>query len=231
MENEYIPISSWSEDDRPREKMAVKGAAALSTNELLAILLRSGSGGESALDLARRILADCGNDLNRLARLSLDELSSRYKGMGLAKAAAVIAAMELGRRRALAEAGESPVLNTSLDIYNYLRPRMSDLDHEEFWVVLLSGGCRVKGCERLFSGGWDGTMIDVRMLFRRVLESRASAIVIAHNHPSGNLRPSPQDMALTKKVREAGKLLDINLLDHLIVCLGGYYSFADEGTL
>lgn len=108
---------------------------------------------------------------------------------------------------------------------------MSDLDHEEFWVVLLSGGCRVKGCERLFSGGWDGTMIDVRMLFRRVLESRASAIVIAHNHPSGNLRPSPQDMALTKKVREAGKLLDINLLDHLIVCLGGYYSFADEGTL
>lgn len=231
MGNEYIPISSWSEDDRPREKMAVKGAAALSTNELLAILLRSGSGGESALDLARRILADCGNDLNRLARLSLDELSSRYKGMGLAKAAAVIAAMELGRRRALAETGESPVLNTSLDIYNYLRPRMSDLDHEEFWVVLLSGGCRVKGCERLFSGGWDGTMIDVRMLFRRVLESRASAIVIAHNHPSGNLRPSPQDMALTKKVREAGKLLDINLLDHLIVCLGGYYSFADEGTL
>ena len=183
------------------------------------------------MDLARRILADCGNDLNRLARLSLDELSSRYKGMGLAKAAAVVAAMELGRRRALAEAGESPVLNTSLDIYNYLRPRMSDLDHEEFWVVLLSGGCRVKGCERLFSGGWDGTMIDVRMLFRRVLESRASAIVIAHNHPSGNLRPSPQDMALTKKVREAGKLLDINLLDHLIVCLGGYYSFADEGTL
>lgn len=231
MADKYIPISSWAEDDRPREKMAVKGAAALSTNELLAILLRSGSGGESALDLARRILNDCGNDLNRLARLGLDDLAAHYKGMGIAKAAAVIAAMELGRRRALAEAGEMPLLSTSLDIYNYLRPRMGDLDHEEFWVVLLSGGCRVKGCERLFSGGWEGTLIDVRMLFRRVLESKASSIVIAHNHPSGNLLPSPQDVALTKKVRSASQLLDVRLLDHLIVCVNGYYSFADEGTL
>lgn len=231
MEGKYIPISSWAEDDRPREKLAAHGPSALSTNELLAILLRSGSGGESALELARRILADCGNDLNGLARMGLDDLSGRYKGMGLAKAAAVVAAMELGRRRALAEAGVLPVLNTSLDIYNYLRPRLGDLDHEEFWVVLLAGGCRVKGCECLFSGGWDGTVIDVRMLFRRVLELKASAVVIAHNHPSGTLRPSAQDIALTRKVREAARLLDVALLDHLIVCAGGYYSFADEGEL
>ena len=231
MGDNYIPIRSWAEDDRPREMLLAKGVAALSTNELLAILLRSGSGGESALDLARRILNDCDNDLNRLARLSADDLTRRYKGMGIAKAASVIAAVEIGRRRALAEAGETPVLNTSRDIYNYLRPRMGDLDHEEFWLVALGGGCRLKGCERLFSGGWDGTIIDVRVVFRRVLELKASAIVVAHNHPSGSASPSRQDEALTKKVKEAGRLLDVALLDHLIVCASGYYSFADEGLL
>ena len=231
MGDKYVPISSWAEDDRPREKMLAKGAEALSTNELLAILLRSGSGGESALDLARRILGDCGNDLNRLARMSAGDLARSYKGMGAAKAAAVVAAMEIGRRRALAEAGEAPVLTTSRDMYNYLRPRMADLEHEEFWVVLLSGSCRVKGCERLFSGGWDSTLIDVRMIFRRALESRAACVVVAHNHPSGNLSPSRYDAALTEKVRDAGRLLDIRVLDHLVVGAGGYYSFADEGLL
>ena len=213
MADNYIPISSWAEDDKPREKMLLKGVASLSVNELLAILLRSGSGGESALDLARRILA------------------SRYKGVGMAKAASIIAAMELGRRRALSTVREEPMLTTSRDLYDYLQPLIGDLDHEEFWVMTLSSACRIKSCERLFSGGIESTIIDIRMVFRKVLESKACSVVIAHNHPSGNDRPSAQDIVLTKKVREAGKVLDIVLLDHIIVCPDRYYSFADSGML
>lgn len=231
MADNYIPISSWAEDDKPREKMLSKGVASLSVNELLAILLRSGSGGESALDLARRIFADSNNDLNLLARLSVSDFMSRYKGVGMAKAASIIAAMELGRRRALSTAREEPMLTTSRDLYDYLQPLIGDLDHEEFWVMTLSSACRIKSCERLFSGGIESTIIDIRMVFRKVLESKACSIVIAHNHPSGSERPSAQDIVLTKKVREAGKVLDIVLLDHIIVCSDHYYSFADNGTL
>ncbi|MCQ4875334.1 RadC family protein [Butyricimonas paravirosa] len=231
MADNYIPISSWAEDDKPREKMLLKGVASLSVNELLAILLRSGSGGESALDLARRILADSNNDLNLLARLSVSDFMSRYKGVGIAKAASIIAAMELGRRRALSTVREEPMLTTSRDLYDYLQPLIGDLDHEEFWVMTLSSACRIKSCERLFSGGIESTIIDIRMVFRKVLESKACSVVIAHNHPSGNDRPSAQDIVLTKKVREAGKVLDIVLLDHIIVCPDRYYSFADSGAL
>ena len=231
MADNYIPISSWAEDDKPREKMLLKGVASLSVNELLAILLRSGSGGESALDLARRILADSNNDLNLLARLSVSDFMSRYKGVGMAKAASIIAAMELGRRRALSTVREEPMLTTSRDLYDYLQPLIGDLDHEEFWVMTLSSACRIKSCERLFSGGIESTIIDIRMVFRKVLESKACSVVIAHNHPSGNDRPSAQDIVLTKKVREAGQVLDIVLLDHIIVCPDRYYSFADSGML
>ena len=231
MADNYIPISSWAEDDKPREKMLLKGVASLSVNDLLAILLRSGSGGESALDLARRILADSNNDLNLLARLSVSDFMSRYKGVGMAKAASIIAAMELGRRRALSTVREEPMLTTSRDLYDYLQPLIGDLDHEEFWVMTLSSACRIKSCERLFSGGIESTIIDIRMVFRKVLESKACSVVIAHNHPSGNDRPSAQDIVLTKKVREAGKVLDIVLLDHIIVCPDRYYSFADSGML
>lgn len=231
MDNRYIPITSWAEEDRPREKLLTKGVFSLSINELIAILLRSGSGGVSALDLARRILGDCGNDLNQLARLSIDELMGRYKGMGIAKAASIVAAMELGRRRMLEGMADAPLLTTSRDVYNYLRPRLGDLDHEEFWIVALMGGGRVKGSERLFSGGWNLTSVDVRMIFRRLLELKVVAFVIAHNHPSGNLVPSRQDVDLTSKIKEAGRLLDITLLDHVIVSMNGYYSFADEGAL
>ena len=213
MVGNYIPISSWAEDDKPREKMLLKGVAALSTNELLAILIRSGSGGESALDLSRRILTDASNDLNVLARLSVSDFMNRYKGVGMAKAASIIAAMELGRRRALSTAREEPALTTSRDLYDYLQPLIGDLDHEEFWVVTLSSACRIKSCDRLFSGGIE------------------SSIVIAHNHPSGNDRPSFHDITLTKKVQEAGRVLDITLLDHIVVCPDRYYSFADNGML
>jgi len=156
---------------------------------------------------------------------------SRYKGVGMAKAASIIAAMELGRRRALSTVREEPMLTTSRDLYDYLQPLIGDLDHEEFWVMTLSSACRIKSCERLFSGGIESTIIDIRMVFRKVLESKACSVVIAHNHPSGNDRPSAQDIVLTKKVREAGKVLDIVLLDHIIVCPDRYYSFADSGML
>jgi len=231
MSEEYIPISSWAEDERPREKLLTKGVTALSNNELLAILLRSGSGGESALDLARRVLADCQYNLNEVARLGVYDLMNKYKGMGMAKAASLIAAFELGRRRNLAEALQVPVLISSRDIYEYLHPRLGDLEHEEFWVVFLDNGCRAKGCERLFQGGMEGLLVDVRVLFRKALEMKARSVVIAHNHPSGNLRPSDADLRLTQKILEAGKTLDILLLDHLIVCGKGFYSFADEGKL
>lgn len=231
MAEDYIPISSWAEDDKPREKMLSKGVATLSTNELLAILIRSGCGGESALDLSRRILLDLGNDLNTLARLSVLDFTNRYKGVGMAKAASIVAAMELGRRRALSAVREEPSVATSRDLYDYLQPLIGDLDHEEFWVVALSSACRIKSCDRLFSGGIESTIIDIRMIFRRVLESKACSIVIAHNHPSGNNRPSSHDITLTKKVQEAGRVLDIMILDHIIVCPDRYYSFADNGML
>ena len=230
MAENYIPISSWAEDDKPREKMLSKGVATLSTNELLAILIRSGCGGESALDLSRRILLDLSNDLNTLARLSVLDFTNRYKGVGMAKAASIVAAMELGRRRALSAVREEPSVATSRDLYDYLQPLIGDLDHEEFWVVALSSACRIKSCDRLFSGGIESTIIDIRMIFRRVLES-ACSIVIAHNHPSGNNRPSSHDITLTKKVQEAGRVLDIMILDHIIVCPDRYYSFADNGML
>lgn len=227
----YMPISSWADDEKPREKMLAKGVASLSTSELLAILIRSGSGGETALDLARRIMADNNNDLNVVARLELRDYMNRYKGIGMAKAASIMAAFEIARRRGLALGESRPVLSSSRDIYDYMYPRLADLDHEEFWVVVLNTACRVKTCEKLFVGGIDGLMVDLRLLFGKVLEVKAHSLVIVHNHPSGNLRPSDKDIALTNRVREAARLLDISLLDHLIIGTGGYYSFADHGIL
>ena len=231
MDGKYIPISSWAEDDKPREKLLSKGVSALSTNELLAILLRSGSDGESALDLARRILSDHNNDLNVVARLGVRDFMNVYKGIGVAKAASVIAAFELGRRRGLVGKTDVMTLVSSRDIYELLQPRIGDLDHEEFWVIFLNTGCRVKSCERLFSGGMEGTLVDMRILFRKALEMKARSFVIAHNHPSGNIEPSNQDIELTRKIRKAGDTLDIIFLDHLVITSHGFYSFADYGIL
>ena len=231
MAGKYIPISSWAGDDKPREKLLFKGVSALSTNELLAILLRSGSDGESALDLARRILSDHNNDLNAIARLGIRDFMNVYKGVGVAKAASVIAAFELGRRRGLSGKSDTMTLVSSRDIYELLQPRIGDFDHEEFWVIFLNTGCKVKSCERLFSGGMEGALVDMRILFRKALEIKARSFVIAHNHPSGNLEPSNQDIELTRKIRKAGDTLDIILLDHLVICNHGFYSFADHGIL
>lgn len=231
MGEQYFPISSWAEDERPREKLLKQGASVLSLNELFAILLRSGVNGESAIEVARRILADHHNDLSELARCTVRELMNRYKGVGIAKAAAVVAAIEIGRRRDVGAVSPSSVIRYSKDAYQYLRPFLADLEHEEFWVVYLTSGNRVRGSECLFSGGMDSTVIDVRTLFRKALDSKASNIIVAHNHPGGTLRPSPYDEMVTRKIFEGGNLLDIKLFDHIIVGGNAYYSFADEGLL
>ena len=231
-ESRYLPMKAWAEDEQPRERLLQQGAVALSLNELFAILLRSGVGGESALDLARRILADCHNDLNELARCGVRELMNKYKGVGLAKAASIVAAMEIGRRRRMEMAAASPVVTCSRDAYEYVKSFIADLDHEEFWVVGLAVSGRIKGCECVSAGGIDGTVVDVRVLFRRVLEMKAANMIVAHNHPGGGeMRPSRQDEQVTRKIHEAGKLLDINLFDHIIVGVNHYYSFADEGKI
>lgn len=224
-------MTSWAEDDKPREKMMHKGVSTLSVSELLAVLIRSGSDRETAFDLARRILADCDNDLDHLARWGVKELMNRYRGIGAAKAASLVAAFELSRRRMLHVGEEAPKLSCSKDIFQFMQPRIGDLEHEEFWVIQLNNACRVKGCERLFSGGMEGTMVDLRILFRKVLEAKARSLVVAHNHPSGILRPSSKDIALTDRIKAAGQTLDVLLLDHLVICSTGYYSFADNGLL
>lgn len=231
MDEQYLPMKSWAKDEQPREKLFQRGAATLSLNELFAILLRSGVDGESALELSRRILADHQNDLNQLARCGIRELINRYKGIGMAKAAAIVAAMEIGRRRKPEEAEQKSVVRFSEDAYHYIKSFIADLEHEEFWVIYLTHGNRIKGCECLSSGGIDGTVIDVRMLFRSALDIKASNLIIAHNHPGGTLRPSSYDEMITRKIFDGGNLLDIRLYDHIIVGMNGYYSFADEGKL
>lgn len=231
MDEQYISIKSWAEEDRPREKLLQKGVSVLSTNELLAILLRSGSDRESALDLGRRILKDCDNDLNQLALLGVRELMNKYKGIGVAKAASVIAAIELGRRRQPDGTGKKITIRSSRDAYHYINPFLCDLGHEEVWIIYLEHSNHIKGCERLSVGGMNNSIIDIRLLFHRVINMKACHIIIAHNHPTGVLEPSINDEAITEKIRKAGALLDIHLHDHIIVGKGGYYSFMDAGKL
>lgn len=228
MEKLYLSIKEWADDDQPREKLLKKGVSALSTNELLALILRSGKAGESALDLARRILADCRYDLNMLARLGMRELMKNYKGIGLAKAAGVIAAVELSRRRPLQTEKPVHVIHSSVDAYRYIAPILKDLDHEEFWVIYLNRSNRVIDSEKISSGGMAGTVIDIRILFRKALEVKACAIIVVHNHPSGALWPSEQDKQVTERIQEAGEIVDILLHDHLIIGGGSYFSFVDD---
>ncbi len=227
----YLPISSWAEDERPRERLMQQGAASLSLNELFAILLRSGVGGESALELSRRILSDNHNDLNELAKRSVRELVNKYKGVGVAKAAAIVAAMEIGRRRKAEEVSSFPVIRSSQDAYEYINSYVKDLDYEKFCVIYLAQSNKVKGAECISMGGINGTVVDIRLLFKGVLDMKATSIIVVHNHPSGMLKPSLQDEETTRKIIAAGKLLDIRVLDHLIIGGNGYYSFADDGKM
>lgn len=225
-----LTICQWAEEDRPREKMALKGADALSDAELLAILIGSGNTEESAVELMRRMLASCHNDLNELARWEVHDYAC-FKGIGPAKSITIMAALELGKRRKLQEAKERAVIRCSKDIYELFHPLMCDLPLEEFWVLLLNQANKVIDRIRISTGGISGTFVDVRSVLREALLQRATQLAIIHNHPSGNNRPSQEDRALTQRIRCAAQTMNIVLIDHVIVCDGSYYSFADEGAM
>ncbi len=223
-------ITAWAEEDRPREKMLLKGRQALTDAELLAVLLGSGSVGESAVALAQRILISVDGNLHELGKRSLSELQ-RFKGVGEAKAITIAAALELGRRRQLSDLRERPRITASRDAFQAIAPLLNDLHHEEFWLLMLNKANEVFARECLSKGGMAGTVVDVKMVYKTALDARATGIIAVHNHPSGNLQPSQADLDLTKRLRKAGEVLDLTLLDHLIVSERGFYSFADEGLL
>ncbi len=227
---ENISIKNWSQDDRPREKLMQKGRMVLSNAELIAILIGSGSRKESAVSLSQRILASVDNQLNALGKLHISQLM-KFKGIGEAKAITIAAALELGRRRRTEDALERKKVNTSEAAFELLQPILGELPHEEFWVVYLDNGNKVIQVNQLSKGGLTGTLVDVRPMMRLALEVRALAVILAHNHPSGTLRASSADKALTKKIRTAATALDIKVLDHLIITEHSYYSFADDGLL
>lgn len=223
-------LKHWAQQDRPREKLLTLGAAALSDAELLAILLGSGSRNETAVELARRILHSQNNDLQQLGRIRLNDLQN-FKGMGTAKSVSVMAALELGRRKGRSESAPRARILCSKDAFQQLSPAIADLDHEEFWILLLNRANEVTGIRKVSEGGFHATVVDPKKVFLLALESRASAIIAAHNHPSGQLTPSAEDKQLTLRLQQSGKLLDCLLLDHLIISAKGYYSFADEGSM
>jgi DNA repair protein RadC len=229
-ESPALTIKTWAEEDRPREKLLLKGKAALSDAELLGILIGSGIRNMTAVDLAKLILQSNSNNLNQLAKLSVKDLS-KFKGIGEAKAITIVSALELGRRRKNDSFLTRPTITCSNDAYQVLQTHMLDLSHEEFWIIILNRANQVIKVERISSGGVAGTVADPKMIFKTALEHLASAIILSHNHPSGNLKPSQADKDLTVKLREAGKYLDIPVLDHVIFTDKGYLSFADEGLL
>jgi DNA repair protein RadC len=229
-EKKRLPIKSWAAEERPREKLILKGKSSLSDAELIAILLRSGTASLSAVELARSVLQLSGNNLHELARLTTKDLI-KIKGIGQAKALAVVAALELGRRRREADTGEKPKVTTSRDAYEILKRDLLDIPHEEFWVLLLNRANRVIRKHQVSQGGVSGTVADPKIIFKSALEELACGIILAHNHPSGNLKASQADIDLTRKLKDAGKLLEIQVLDHVIIAGQKYYSFADEGML
>lgn len=223
-------IKEWAEDDRPREKLLNKGAASLSNAELIAILIGSGNSNESAVDLSKRILHDVGQNFSKLARLNLLELQ-QYKGIGEAKAIAIAAAMELGRRRSIEPLLEEQQIKDSNSAFQILSSYLSDLNYESFCVLLLNRSNKLIKILQVSEGGITGTVVDQRKIFKLALEHNATGIIVGHNHPSGQLTPSPADIDLTRKLSESGKILDIPILDHIIVGSSKYLSFADEGMM
>lgn len=225
-----LKITDWAVEDRPRERLWTKGPSSLSDAELIAILIGSGTRNRSAVDLAHELLAMAGNSLNELGRLSAGEIR-KIKGVGNTKAVIIAAALELGRRRKMAEAAEHPQIRSSADVFNIVSPLMEDLPHEEFWILFLNRANRVTGQMKISQGGVSGTVTDVRIVMKKAIETLSSGLVICHNHPSGNNSPSDSDIRITQKIKEAGALMDIQLLDHLIITGKDYYSFADNGAL
>lgn len=225
-----ITIARWAEEDRPREKLMQNGPGVLSDSELLAILIGSGSTKESAVSLMQRILADCGNNLNTLGKMSLHELM-RYNGIGEAKAVTILAACELGKRRHATPAAVRPDLGSASAAYDYMLPKMQDLDVEEAWVLLMNQRFRLVKAVRLSHGGLSETAVDVRIVMREAILAGATVLTLCHNHPSGNCRPSGDDDRLTQKIRKACETMRIYMADHIIVTDGCYYSYAEEGRL
>ena len=225
-----LSITQWAREDQPREKLLTKGRSTLSNAELIAILINTGSQEQSAVEIAQKILSATNNDLNELAKLSTDELM-RFNGIGKAKAISIVSALELGRRRNGNNPAQPFKIKTPADVNKLLKPVFQDLKHEEFWLVLLRRDNSVISKQPISSGGVSGTVADPRIIYKHAVDKLASSIVVAHNHPSGNLKPSEADIRLTKKLREAGKLLDITLTDHLIFTDDGFFSFAEEGII
>jgi DNA repair protein RadC len=227
---EKIGIKMWAEADRPREKLLLNGRRHLTDAELIAILIGSGNKDETAVDLSKRILGFYNNDLDALGKVSVKDLS-KFKGIGEAKAIAIVAAMELGRRRKEADGPDVLKIVTSAEAFAVLQPVFADLNHEEFWILILNQANYLIGKQLISKGGMAGTVADPKIIFKTALEHNAAYVILAHNHPSGSLKPSQQDINITKKMVEAGRMLDLYVLDHLIVTDKLFYSFGDEGLI
>lgn len=231
-ENRFLGrIADLDEGDKPREKALTQGIRSLSNAELLAIIFGSGLPGKSVISMSQEVLASCNNRLSRLSRMSIHEMKKSFKGVGTAKAISLAAAFELGLRTRDEDAALDPQIKCSTDIYNIMRAKLERLEYEEFWVLYLSRSNRVIYEECMSKGGVSGTVTDIRLILKRAIELLASGIILVHNHPSGNLRPSPDDDRITTKAKEAAKLLDINVLDHLIITPTSYFSYNDNGRL
>ncbi|SHF72155.1 RadC family protein [Dysgonomonas macrotermitis] len=232
---EYIKpklrITDWAEEDRPREKLLLKGVQALSDAELLAILIGSGNKLETAVELSQRILHSVNNNLNSLGKLTINDLIQNFNGIGEAKAITIIAALELGKRRKLTENEKQTQISSSLDVFNLFNPILSDLRHEEGWVLLMNNSNKILKKIQVSKGGINGTVIDIRMIMKNSIENLATNIILIHNHPSGNLTPSREDDTITTKLNAACSLLDIYLMDHVIISDQGFYSYKDKDRL
>ncbi|MBN1413769.1 MAG: DNA repair protein RadC [Bacteroidales bacterium] len=223
-------IKEWAVEDRPREKLLAKGTQSLSNSELIAILIGSGTKNQSAVELARRILSNAGNDLDQLGRFSVADFM-KIKGIGRAKAISIVSALELGRRRKDSESADRMKITSSDDVFKTLYPHLADLSHEEFWILLLNRSNKIIEKRKISQGGIAGTVTDVRMILKSAIEVLASSIILCHNHPSGNLQPSEADIQITQKLKDSAHIMDIRLLDHIIIAGKQYYSFADENLI
>jgi DNA repair protein RadC len=224
------PIKDWAAEDRPREKMLTKGIQSLSNSELIAILIGSGTRNLSAVELSRKIMDAAGNDLDQLGRFNAPDFM-KIKGIGKARAIAIISALELGRRRKLSETTDRLKVTASSDVFELFYPHLADLSHEEFWVLLLNRSNRVIEKRKISQGGISGTVTDIRLILKFAIEGLASSIILCHNHPSGNLQPSEADKQITGKLKESAEIMDLKLLDHIIIAGRQYYSFADENKV
>ena len=225
-----MSVGQWAETDRPRHKLNTLGAQALTNAELLSILIGTGSREEDAVRLCARVLADCGNNLNTLGKRSADELM-QYNGLGFSKVMAILAAVELGKRRQLAQVEETPDLGTATRIYNYMHPQMMDLQTEEFWAILMNQHYRLIKAVRISHGGITETAVDVRVIMKECVLNNATILAVCHNHPSGNITPSKPDNELTTSIKKACQIMRVHFADHVIITDGRYYSYLEQGRI